>query len=268
MIHIQRPLPFILASTNIGTMIVNYLDKCETPNGAYGVGYQFLQTGSFDFYEVESVVALLNLRRQYFGDGVVALDCGANIGAHSVTWGIAMTHFGRVIAFEAQERIYYALAGNIAINNCFNVRAIFAALGNPSNKRGGGGFLDIPQVDYTKPASFGSLELKANINNEFIGQNIDYQKTQKVPLISIDSLELERVDFVKIDVERMEVEVLNGAMKTLKKYKPILLIEVLKSPQQEIFDLIKPLGYEIFPMGMNILAVFKDDPVLKHINQK
>ena len=86
--------------------------------------------------------------------------------------------------------------------------------------------------------------------------------------MSIDSLELERVDFVKIDVERMEVEVLNGAMKTLKKYKPILLIEVLKSPQQEIFDLIKPLGYEIFPMGMNILAVFKDDPVLKHINQK
>ena len=81
-------------------------------------------------------------------------------------------------------------------------------------------------------------------------------------------MELERVDFVKIDVERMEVEVLNGAMKTLKKYKPILLIEVLKSPQQEIFDLIKPLGYEIFPMGMNILAVFKDDPVLKHINQK
>lgn len=66
MIHIQRPLPFILASTNIGTMIVNHLDKCETPNGAYGVGYQFLQTGSFDFYEVESVVALLNLRRQYF----------------------------------------------------------------------------------------------------------------------------------------------------------------------------------------------------------
>ena len=57
MIHIQRPLPFILASTNIGTMIVNYLDKCETPNGTYGVGYQFLQTGSFDFYEVESVVA-------------------------------------------------------------------------------------------------------------------------------------------------------------------------------------------------------------------
>ena len=45
MIHIQRPLPFILASTNIGTMIVNHLDKCETPNGAYGVGYQFLQTG-------------------------------------------------------------------------------------------------------------------------------------------------------------------------------------------------------------------------------
>ena len=112
MIHIQRPLPFILASTNIGTMIVNHLDKCETPNGAYGVGYQFLQTGSFDFYEVERVVALLNLRRQSFVDGVFVLYFGAKIGDPSETWGFSLTLFGVVIFFEAKERIYFALAGN------------------------------------------------------------------------------------------------------------------------------------------------------------
>ena len=39
-----------------------------------------------------------------------------------------MTGWGIVIAIEAQERIYYALAGNLALNNCFNARAIHAAV--------------------------------------------------------------------------------------------------------------------------------------------
>ena len=63
------------------------------------------------------------LRRRFHGDGVVAIDCGANIGVHTVEWAIAMTGWGSVVAIEAQERIYYALAGNIAINNCFNAIA-------------------------------------------------------------------------------------------------------------------------------------------------
>ena len=58
--------------------------------GSYGVGYQFLQTGGFDMEEVSSVVALLNLCREYFGEGVVALDCGANIGAHTIEWSLEM----------------------------------------------------------------------------------------------------------------------------------------------------------------------------------
>ncbi|MCI7484600.1 MAG: FkbM family methyltransferase [Helicobacter sp.] len=262
---INRPLPFILAATNTGMMILNYLDKHQTTQGAYGVGYQYLQTASFDPQEVANALTILQIRRQYFGDGVVALDCGANIGAHTIAWAIEMTHYGEVIAFEAQERIYYALAGNIALNNCFNAKAIFAALGNPRDFKNGGGDIEIPQVDYTLPASFGSLELKADKNNEFIGQHIDYTNTQKVPLKSIDSLNLARIDFMKIDVERMEVEVLKGARKMLKKHKPILSIEIIKSDSQEILDFLTPLGYEVFPMEMNILCIHKKDPTLKHI---
>jgi FkbM family methyltransferase len=68
------------------------------------------------------------LRRQYFKDGVVVIDCGANIGAHTIEWGKRMTGWGSVLAIEAQERIYYALAGNIVINNCFNAVALHAAI--------------------------------------------------------------------------------------------------------------------------------------------
>ena len=170
--HINRPLPFILASTNTGAMIVNHQDYAHDQHGnTYGVGCQYLSRGSFDPSEIELVLNLLNLRRQHHGDGVTALDCGANIGAHTIAWGIEMTGWGKVISFEAQERIYYALAGNIALNNCFNVRAIHAALGNTKILPDPAAhFLDIPVPDYTKNASFGSLELRPSEHNEFIGQ--------------------------------------------------------------------------------------------------
>ncbi|BFU59512.1 MULTISPECIES: FkbM family methyltransferase [Rodentibacter] len=126
--------------------------------------------------------------------------------------------------------------------------------------------LDIPIIDYNRPSSFGSLELQSSPTNENIGQIVDYQKTQKVPLISIDSLQLERIDFIKIDVEGMELSVLTGALESIKRHKPIMTIEILKSNQQEIINLLAPLNYKFFPMGINLLAVHQDDPTIQNIN--
>ena len=85
-------------------------------------------------------------RRQYFNDGVVALDCGANIGVHSIEWAKIITGWGEVFSFEAQEKIFYALAGNVAINNCFNVTAKHVALGSKV------GVIEIPQPNYHQPS--------------------------------------------------------------------------------------------------------------------
>ena len=103
---------------------------------------------------------LLKTRRQNFGDGVFAIDCGANIGVHTIEWAQLMYGWGEVISFEAQERIFYALAGNITLNNCFNARAIWAAVGAES------GFINVPMPDYFVPSSFGSLEIKKSITNK------------------------------------------------------------------------------------------------------
>lgn len=264
--HISRPLPFVLAATETGTMIVNHKDHNTFANGvSYGVGYQYLNTSAFDPNEVHNVLQILHLRRQYFGDGVVAVDCGANIGAHTVAWGIEMTHWGKVFAFEAQERIYYALAGNVALNNCFNVRAIYAAVGNPQSNQE---YLNIPVVDYTKPASFGSLELRPSDKTEYIGQNIDYNQTVAVPMWAVDALQLPRLDLMKIDVEGMEMEVLLGAQNSIAQYKPILQIEILKSSSQEIVDFLTQHGYRFFQFDINLLAVHEDDPTLQHFQVK
>ncbi|WP_208606135.1 FkbM family methyltransferase [Rodentibacter trehalosifermentans] len=141
-----------------------------------------------------------------------------------------------------------------------------SAIPLPASQPASQPMIDIPIVDYNTPSSFGSLELRQNTNNEFIGQPIDYQKTQKIPLISVDSLQLKRLDFLKIDVEGMELETLTGGLRTIKQHLPILSVEVLKSGHQGIVDLLSPLGYQFFPMDINILAIHNDDPTLKHIS--
>ena len=258
----MHPIAFILASTDHGTMILNRNDEHGEGAHRYGVGIEILMSGAFCADEVELALKLLELRRDNHGDGVVAIDCGANIGVHAVDWGRRMAGWGNVIAIEAQERVYYALAGNIAINNCFNVRAIHAAASDAD------GEMRIPVPNYMERASFGSLELKPLARPEFIGQKIDYspEATTPVRAIRLDSLGLTRLDLLKIDVEGMEVEVLRGAAKCAQALKPIMLIEHHKCDGAALSDLLRSWGYRIYnPGGMNLLAVHVDDPANAHI---
>jgi len=259
-LNIKKPISFVLGSTNHGTMIVNRNDFHQTKNGAYGVGFQILNSSSFDQPEVDLALRLIQKRRQYFNDGVVALDCGANIGVHSIEWAKIMTGWGEVFSFEAQEKIFYALAGNVAINNCFNVTAKHVALGSKV------GVIEIPQPNYHQPSSFGSLELVKKNNNEFIGQDINYKNTKDIDMISIDSLNIERIDFMKIDVEGMEEEVLSGAVKSIESNMPILLIEHLKSDKDFLLKFLKDRNYKSFMIGINILAINKKDPILNDVS--
>lgn len=257
----RRKLAFVLASSEHGTMIVNRLDyRMIDSNSGYGVGLQILENAAFDPEEVELAVKLLALRRQHHGDGVVALDCGANIGVHTVEWAKAMTGWGSVVAIEAQERIFYALAGNIAINNCFNAYAIHAAVSSEP------GTLNIPNPNYLVPSSFGSLELRQRSDNEFIGQSIDYgTKTVPVSKVTVDGLNLGRVDFIKLDIEGMEMEALEGARQTIGKSRPIMLIEKIKTNSAELQKWLEALGYTIRPAGLNLLAVHSEDKTLSSI---
>lgn len=258
----KRKIAFVLAASDHGTMIVNRLDyRMIDPQRGFGVGFQILEGGSFDAPEVDMAVSLLGLRRQYFGDGVKAIDCGANIGVHTVEWANRMNGWGEVIAIEAQERVFYALAGNIAVNNCFNARAVHAAVAAKV------GTMRIPTPDYLSAGSFGSLELRPRDGVEFIGQPIDYSdaKASTIRTITLDSLELARIDLIKIDVEGMELVAVDGAAASLARCRPVLIVESIKTDKEKLRSVLESLGYRLFEMGLNLLAVHESDRTLTHV---
>lgn len=251
-----RPQAFVVVSTDHGTMIVNRNDYNIVNGGAYGVGHQLLSKGYYDIDEINLVRYILNDKAL---DGyVVAVDGGANIGVHTVEWAKILHGRGGIIAFEAQEAVYYALAGNLAINNCFNVRAVHAALGAEVST------IEIPVPDYHAPSSYGSLELRQNDASEDIGQ--DFTSTTPVPLVTIDGYNLEDCHFIKLDIEGMELEALKGAEKTIEKFKPMMLIEVIKTDRAELAGLLDGLGYVSHPFSGNFLAVHKSDTMCERIS--
>lgn len=260
----RRPTAYVLAATNHGPMIVNRNDYRESgPGAGIGVGYQLLNQSAFDPEEVELAVGLLGLRRANFGDGVVAIDGGANIGVHTIEWARNMHGWGRVVAFEAQEYVFYALAGNIALNNCWNASARWAALGESE------GFIDVPEPDYLRPGSFGSVEVRQRERTEFIGQEVSYDAEDcvRTQMLNIDSLALDRLDFLKLDVEGMELDVLRGAAATLQRCKPIVMAEFIKSDRGALIDFFVRAGYDVITegVGINVLAFHRTDPSRQQI---
>ena len=262
--YIKRPIAFILSSTSHGVMIVNRFDRMIVNEKIHGVGHQLLTKSFYDPKEVICVLQILHKRRQYYGDGVVAIDCGANLGVHTIEWAQEMTQWGEVISFEAQEHIFYALAGNVALNNLFNVRVKCAAVGKEI------GQINVPKLNYFKQSSFGSLELKEIDSPQEIGQHIDRSEANstQVQLKTIDSLDLERVDFIKMDIEGMELEALEGASATLKRCKPALLVETAKSGREKIYGFLKSHDYRLIKKKIAVYALHKDDPIYDLFDDK
>lgn len=257
----RQKIAFVLAASSHGPLIVNRFDQMPRGDGSvYGVGGQILESSAFDPAEIDLMLAILRHRRTYFGDGVSMIDCGANIGVHTVEAALEMTNWGSVVAVEAQERLYYALAGNIALNNCFNARAINAAVA------AAGGTMIIPAPDYCVPGSFGSLELKPRKKNEDIGQPIDRSAGHDVKCVMLDWLNFGRVDFVKIDVEGMEQEVIAGGAALIARCQPVMMVEWVKSDKAALRSQIEGFGYRVFEHGMNLLAIHPSDKTIGHVN--
>jgi FkbM family methyltransferase len=250
---------FVLGSFDHAPMIVNRLDYLRGDSGDFiGVGIGLLEKGATDPYDIEFLMTLVNARRQHNKSTsaddrtYVVVDVGANIGTHTVAWARAMEGWGCVLAIEAQERIFYALCGNIALNNCFNARAFWAVACNSRISQ------QIPVLDHRRPANFGGLSLR-NYIKQNPGQKVNFSATVNVAGIRLDDLGLDRCDLIKIDVEGMEGEVLDGARNTVERCRPIVYAEHATCGKTTIIDRLP--GYHFQEAGPNVLAMHESDPL-------
>lgn len=155
------------------------------------------------------------------------LDVGANMGV--ITQALLVAGH-KVIAFEPQPLICDILRENCAFTESTQYTVHNTAVGALC------GTAEMPKVQYAAKNNFGGL----GIGDKSIYGNIT------VPLITIDSLNLSDVGFIKIDVEGFEYEVLVGAAETIKRCKPVLYIEDDRVNKRE------RLRKQIYAMGYSI----------------
>jgi len=172
--------------------------------------------------------------------GMVFVDAGANEGIYTLFAAKKVGPQGRVVAIEPSVRERALLEANIALNRLGNVRVHGVALGEAH----GTVELRLAEAAHAGQNTLGS----------FIYQGVRESALATVPMVTLDELldGAPRVDFIKLDVEGAELRVLRGALATLARCKPELLIEV--SPEalrrqsgsrEEVFDLLRGLGYRL-----------------------
>jgi FkbM family methyltransferase len=168
----------------------------------------------------------------------VVVDAGANLGTFTVPFAKAVGPYGKVISFEPQPVIFDCLQNTVALNKLENVQLHRACLGNaPGN-------VEIFEPDYSQPANFSGVSFA----DEGPGDVQYSQKKISAPVLTLDSvLQNQRLDFLKIDVEGMELEVLQGAQEALKKHQPVIYLENNRKPKSPaIIRLLQEQGYRLW----------------------
>lgn len=147
--------------------------------------------------------ALFHVKRWH-----VAVDGGAHVGS----WTLEMARFFEtVLAFEPCEESYDCLKRNTA--TAFNVQAIRCALGKEEGKMRMG--------EDSKYSNSGNTGGRYLMPKEMAGVS-DFSARVK----PLDLFNLRRLDFLKLDVEGFEYFALLGAKETLKRCRPVVLLEV------------------------------------------
>ncbi len=163
--------------------------------------------------------------------GFRVLDIGANVGAHSLLMASIVGSSGEVHAFEPTDYAFGKLEKNKSLNNLNSLFLHKLALSDEN--------LENQPISYKSSwPTFG------------VAENV----VSKVDFICLDDwVEINsvgKIDLIKLDVDGNEFRVLNGAKGILKKFRPLILMEVwgpnFAKHDQNPFFLLDQLGYKFF----------------------
>ena len=175
--------------------------------------------------------------------GGIVLDIGANIGAHTLPLARLIGSNGMVYAFEPTEYAFGKLKRNLAQNPDLAQRVI------------------AEQIRLTSPGAHPPCEIYSSW--KVIGHEPRHEKhlgiaksTEGGRTTTLDeywgSMGANRMDFIKLDVDGFEAEVIRGGKRTLGRWQPSICLElspyVLEergSSFTELYDLLRECGYKL-----------------------
>jgi FkbM family methyltransferase len=105
-------------------------------------------------------------------------------------------------------------------------------------------------VDLTKVSHFQCAlgncneEILVSGAGSLLSQSVPKDQWIKIQLYTLDQFEFENIDYIKIDVDGFELKVLQGAINTIEKFSPILVLEQ-ENNDTEALEFCKGLGYSI-----------------------
>ncbi|MBS1599694.1 MAG: FkbM family methyltransferase [Bacteroidetes bacterium] len=195
--------------------------------GKLGIEYQ-------DIYFLKSIV----------GEGNYCVDIGAHLGYYTMELSRLVKSEGKVLAVEPMTKFNRTLQNMLEKKGIRNVEIFQVALG------GKGDFVEmgIPKVDKMKKFGYARV-IESNTS-------LNYIESEKVKNESGDHLfeNLPRLDFIKCDVEGLEVQVFSSMLKTIAKHQPILLCELAQKEERiKLFEMISPFSYNIFYLENKML---------------
>jgi FkbM family methyltransferase len=194
---------------------------------------------------------IIKIAQKYILPGTAVLDVGANFGQMTVLFSKYVGKTGKVYSFDADDFIFDILQKNTRKNGCHNVECIFGAVYKEQGET-----LYFPEQDFLRFQTYGSygINFKTNVG-------------RKVETLTIDSLDISMpISFMKIDVQGSDLFVMQGAVKTIKKYKMPIIFEFEHLFQddfdlsfQEYVDFVSSINYrfERVVNGQNYLILPK-----------
>jgi FkbM family methyltransferase len=207
-------------------------DLCVRVNTTYPIEREML-SGSYDPLTQFVISTLVR-------EGDNCLDIGANVGAISLSIAKATGHTGRVFAFEPGPELFARLVENLRLNPVIS-RIITPVQLGLGEKEGNLFWHEHPNhcgnADLSEKQTPQSISVKVTtVDNYFSNMNFT------------------KIDFVKIDVESMEFEVIKGGIATWRKFRPVIYYETLRAFEEyrtiPVFKLIEQLlsseGYTFF----------------------
>jgi FkbM family methyltransferase len=171
--------------------------------------------------------ALIEWCKQFCSKDGAFLD----IGSHTGTYAISLAHLNKkVYAFEPQRMTFYALCGGVALSGLHNIECFPCGLGSQDQ---------VGEQTLNLISSDGGGSTLQEVQGTLAVERIEVRKLDDVSTRFADP-----ISFIKMDVEGNELQVLRGAVETLRRHNyPKILFES-NCENVELFNFVRDLGYK------------------------